>query len=88
MHAMSWPFWRALTLVFSAKETIFKGLFPEVNRYFDFRDVAVVSARPDHGDFDAALLTGLSASLPGGHRVTGHFEYDERLVCTGMVALP
>lgn len=43
--------WR-LSLAFSAKESLFKGLYPLVNQYFDFLDVAI-----SHVDFTRQQLT-------------------------------
>ncbi|HEY2518422.1 MAG TPA: 4'-phosphopantetheinyl transferase superfamily protein [Polyangiaceae bacterium] len=80
-------FARALTLIFSAKEAIFKCLFPEVGRYFDFRDAAVISAN-EPGAFSAELLVPLAPSLPAGWRLDGRFEFDEQGVRTGTMVLP
>jgi 4'-phosphopantetheinyl transferase EntD len=85
--ATSLSFSRSLTLIFSAKESIFKCLFPQVRRYFDFRDAALVSADSTRGHFEATLLVTLTPSLPAGCRFEGRFEYDDRIVRTAMVAL-
>jgi enterobactin synthetase component D len=77
---------RALTLIFSAKETLFKCLFPEVRRYFEFRDAALVSADLVRGSFVATLITTLTPSLRARQRFEGRFEYDERFVRTAMLA--
>ncbi len=42
----AYNFNEALTLVFSAKESLFKALYPSVNRYFDFLDVIVAVFKP------------------------------------------
>ncbi|MDP7591659.1 MAG: 4'-phosphopantetheinyl transferase superfamily protein, partial [Litorilituus sp.] len=39
----AYDFNKALTLVFSAKESLFKALYPSVNRYFDFMDARVTA---------------------------------------------
>ncbi|HEY3590530.1 MAG TPA: enterobactin synthase subunit EntD [Buttiauxella sp.] len=46
----SFPFNYALTLVFSAKESLFKALFRHVGRYFDFSAVSIT-------EIDGQLLT-------------------------------
>jgi len=38
MRAACWPLAVAFTLTFSAKESLFKCLYPDVRRYFDYRD--------------------------------------------------
>jgi enterobactin synthetase component D len=76
----------ALTLIFSAKETLFKCLFPEVKRYFDFRDASLVSVDSGRGDFTMKLLVTLTPFLRAGDHFGGRFEHDSRLVCTGMLA--
>ncbi len=77
-----------LTLVFSAKETVFKCLYPQVRRYFDFRDASVVTLDPACGRFSARLLRSLTPGLPAGHPLDGRFERDEHMVCTAMVLPP
>ena len=84
-EATGFSFGRALTLIFSAKETIFKALYPEVRRYFGFHDAALVAADVARGEFTATLLTTLTPGFVEGARLVGRFEQDERLVCTGMV---
>jgi enterobactin synthetase component D len=84
-RTMGVAFPRALTLIFSAKETVFKCLFPEVRRYFDFRDVRFQSVDPKRGEFAAEILVPLSRSLPAGRVLLGRYEHDEKLVWTAMV---
>jgi enterobactin synthetase component D len=82
-----WSVARALTLIFSAKETLFKCLFHEVQRYFDFRDAAVISIDPGRGELALELLAALSPRLAARTRFTARFDHDDRLVRTGMVEL-
>jgi enterobactin synthetase component D len=70
--------------VFSANETIFKCLYPQVGRYFDFRD-AVVTALDPAGRFSAHLLSALTPALPSGFALEGRFVRDATSVCTAMV---
>lgn len=83
-----WSSAAVLTLVFSAKETVFKCLFPQVGRYFDFRDASVIDLDLARGCFSVRLLRPLTPALPAGHLLEGRFERDERLVCTAMVLPP
>ncbi len=80
-----WSRAEVLTFVFSAKETIFKCLYPEVLRYFDFRDARIVGIETDRGRFAAELLSPLTRSLPIGTRLDGTFARRSDLVFTGMV---
>jgi enterobactin synthetase component D len=83
--ATGWSIASVLTLVFSAKETIFKCLYPEVRRYFDFRDASVLAIEPGPRRFSARLLRSIGPGWPAGALLEGRFERDERLVCTAMV---
>jgi enterobactin synthetase component D len=80
-------FSRALTLTFSAKETVFKCFFPEVRRYFDFRDVALVSADARRNEFTVELLATIGPRLGAGACFEGRFEYDSQLVRTAMTVI-
>ncbi len=84
-RATGWSRAVVLTLVFSAKETIFKCLYPQVRRYFDFRDASVVDIDPVRGVFSARLLCSLAPGLPAGRLLDGRFERRDDLVCTAMV---
>lgn len=55
------------TLIFSAKEAIFKALFPQVGRYFDFLDVSFCAY--DNHCLDFVLNTALSPDLSAGSRI-------------------
>jgi enterobactin synthetase component D len=72
------------SIVFSAKEALFKCLYPEVQRYFDFRD-AVIEALSPSGTFTARLLVELTPHLPPGSRFTGRFALGEGRVYTAIV---
>ncbi len=58
------PFAACLTLAFSAKESLFKALYPTVQRYFDFLDVQV--ARLGDNRITLELLVELTPQLPAG----------------------
>jgi 4'-phosphopantetheinyl transferase EntD len=62
-----------LTRLFSAKEAIFKALYPLCSRYFDFLDVELKWTKSADG-FSGALLTTLSSDLIRGFgfRVVSH----------------
>lgn len=75
---------RLLTTVFSAKESIFKCLFPRVGHYFDFHDVALVEIDDPHQRFTAQLQVAL-AGLARGTLLEGRFVHAAGLVHTAIV---
>ncbi len=68
----SWPY--LVTLVFSAKESLFKALYPAAGRYFDFLDAQLVAIDVEAGKFSVELKVALAPSLPAGFRVHGCFQ--------------
>ncbi|HEY0209112.1 4'-phosphopantetheinyl transferase family protein [Acerihabitans sp.] len=58
------PFTVALTLAFSAKESLFKALYPSVRRYFDFLDARVVRLAGNRITLE--LVVELTPDLPVG----------------------
>jgi enterobactin synthetase component D len=85
LDATGWRAGTAITAVFSAKETIFKALYPEVQRYFDFRDAYVDELDTRAGTFRAHLTTRLTDALQMGHAICGRFALEEKLVWTAVV---
>lgn len=85
-HARAAGFSRleALTLVFSAKESLFKCLHPLVGRMFDYHDVRIVGVDAASGSFYARQVTNLSPRFSVGVILEGRFELDHRRVHTGM----
>jgi enterobactin synthetase component D len=76
---------QALTLVFSAKEAIFKCLYRSVGRVFDYRDVRIT--RVEGRTFSARLARSLSDQFPAQTLLHGRFDIDGRWIHTG-IALP
>ncbi|MCC4621562.1 4'-phosphopantetheinyl transferase superfamily protein [Xanthomonas cassavae CFBP 4642] len=56
-----------LTLVFSAKESLFKASFPAVGRYFDFSAAQLTGVDVAAGCLQLRLGESLCQSLPAGH---------------------
>jgi enterobactin synthetase component D len=73
----------ALTVIFSAKESIFKCLSRRVGRIFDFADVTMVELSMDEGTFVAELRVDLG-ELARGTRLGGRFAVSGDLVHTGI----
>jgi enterobactin synthetase component D len=86
--ATGWSMPLLLTVVFSAKETLFKCLYPQVGHYFDFRDAAVTAIDDTLCRMSVCLLVTLTAELPAGHQLHGRFERNEATVSTAMVLPP
>lgn len=78
-----WPL--TLTLVFSAKETVFKCLHAGVGHVFEFQDVQIVDVDSRTRTFHARLARTLSATLPVDTVLEGRFDIDLPLIHTGMV---
>ncbi len=67
------PFNELLTLTFSAKESLFKALYPQVRCYFDFLDARMVAVDMQRQTFVLALLKALTPNCPAGRRFNGRF---------------
>jgi enterobactin synthetase component D len=73
-----------LTLIFSAKESIFKCLYPRVQQYFDFRDAEVeLDSAP--GKFRFRLLRALNDEYPAGFEGNGIYRRAEGFVHTAVL---
>jgi enterobactin synthetase component D len=73
----------ATTLIASAKESVFKALYPLVLLRFDFEDVELVSWSASA--FAARLERPLAADWPAGAVVTGSFTFAVTHVHTGCL---
>lgn len=76
------PFNQLLTLAFSAKESLFKAVYPQLGRYFDFLEAKLLSYSLDTGDFELQLLRELSGDFPAGRCFTGCFTLNDSDVQT------
>lgn len=74
-----------VTLIFSAKESLFKCLYPLVNRYFGFDDarISLLKNRPDVFLFE--LLADLSNEFQAGYRGRGQFVKQGNFYHTAIV---
>lgn len=72
----------AWTVKFSAKESVYKCLFPFVQRYIDF-DEAEIEAAPD-GSLTARLDPDLERELPGETTLVGRYQVAGGRVLTGF----
>lgn len=67
-------FEQGLTLIFSAKESLFKALYPAVGHYFDFLDVRVSAINVDSRELQLMLLRDLSPSWLKGDTLTVYWR--------------
>jgi enterobactin synthetase component D len=74
----------ALTLVFSAKEALYKCLYPLVGRVFDFLEADVEDV-DTAGHVTMRVLADLSSEWRAGSRVGGRFEIVADRVFTAVV---
>ncbi|MFI0489185.1 MAG: 4'-phosphopantetheinyl transferase [Yersinia sp. (in: enterobacteria)] len=66
-----------LTLVFSAKESLFKAIYPQLGCYFDFLDARFLSYSLTSGRFELQLLRELSDDFSAGRCFTGCFSFND-----------
>ena len=72
-------------LVFSAKETTYKALYPMLKRILEFSDVHIETKVAD-GLFLASLtqIVGSQTDLPANAQLVGRLVMDDELIVTAM----
>jgi len=78
-----------LTFIFSAKESLYKALFPLVNKFFGFDAAAVTDVNIHEKTFEIQLLTHLSDVFKPHQRCkfTGRYERDNTS-CLTVIEIP
>ncbi|MDN3381022.1 MULTISPECIES: 4'-phosphopantetheinyl transferase superfamily protein [unclassified Pseudoalteromonas] len=71
-----------LTLAFSAKESLFKTLYPLVNQYFDFSAAELIDFQYSNNQFTLRLTEQLTPLLNKGMEFTGHLTTYENSLLT------
>lgn len=71
-----------LTLAFSAKESLFKAVYPHVKRYFSFHDARLCHIDPQQHRFSLRLTSTLNPAFPAGRVFSGHYFYDGQSIIT------
>lgn len=66
---------KALSLVFSAKESLFKALYPSVGDYFGFEAVEIVAISVKQKTFELVIVKDLTEKLSVGKKIKGRFDY-------------
>ena len=71
------------TIVFSAKESLFKALYPYVGKYFDFRVAELIEINPNIGKFKIKINQTLNNSnIIKGLEFSGRIEICQSYVLT------
>lgn len=86
---LSLPEHELVSLAFSAKESLYKCLYPEVGRFMDFRAASVVGAgaagNGAAGELTLELAVDWTATLRAGQRFSAVFHKSERHVETAVL---
>lgn len=82
LHTHPIPFSLAFTITFSAKESLFKMLYPTVRHYFDFLSARIVAINIGSNSFTLQLVTNLSPELKAGYCFRGTFYNKENAIVT------
>lgn len=70
------------SLLFSAKESVFKALFPRVNTYFEFTDVELTQVDTQRCEFEITVGEPLSCEYHLERRMRGKFFLSEFTLTT------
>lgn len=82
---VAWNERQLALVVFSAKESLFKCLYPLVGRYFDFLDARVCAIDSPRASLTIELLQSLSSEFRAGFALEGRFEIATADISTGFV---
>jgi 4'-phosphopantetheinyl transferase EntD len=80
------PTW--LTLIFSAKESLFKALYSQVGDYFDFLDVELTHINTQQQCVALSLNRDLGSSLDSGQSFIVYYQIVNSQVLTHMEHIP
>ncbi|EJB6559691.1 4'-phosphopantetheinyl transferase superfamily protein [Salmonella enterica] len=72
----------ALHIVFSAKESLYKALYPQVNDFFGFESSIIIDINAQNQTFTLQLTNTLTPNLPTGYQHTGYYQLDMDKVIT------
>ncbi|XAM73909.1 4'-phosphopantetheinyl transferase superfamily protein (plasmid) [Pantoea stewartii] len=76
------PYDLALLITFSAKESLYKALWPEVNAFFDFSAAAIINIDINTQKFHLRLTTSLTNKFQSGTVFSGNYCLFEENVIT------
>ncbi|HCN03947.1 4'-phosphopantetheinyl transferase superfamily protein (plasmid) [Pantoea sp. JZ29] len=72
----------ALLLIFSVKESLFKALYPEVGRFFNFDAAKVCRIDTSNKKITLELTQNLSRNRITGSRIEGYYSISDGRVIT------
>jgi len=72
----------ALLITFSAKESLYKALYPKVHKFFGFDAATICYLNVDHQRFCLQLTQALSPTLPMGYSMYGYYIFHGENVIT------
>ncbi|HHR9069096.1 TPA: 4'-phosphopantetheinyl transferase family protein [Salmonella enterica subsp. enterica serovar Bovismorbificans] len=72
----------ALHIVFSAKESLYKALYPQVRKIFGFESAIITDINTYNQTFSIQLTHALTPSLPAGSQRIGYYQLDKYKVVT------
>lgn len=75
---------QGVTLIFSAKESIYKCLNPLVGAYFDFQDAAITDLDLNQGTFSFKLLKTIGGGFSSDFSHSGLFKISAGRIFTGV----
>ncbi|MGE3540284.1 MAG: 4'-phosphopantetheinyl transferase [Candidatus Tectimicrobiota bacterium] len=81
----AWPPEALLSLIFSAKESLFKGLYPRVQTYFGFHAARVTAVDFARQTFIIQLVDDLHPAWRTGASWEGRFGRQDRFLMTAIV---
>ena len=84
LHSLAYLHVIVATIIFSAKESLFKALYPEVGHHFNFYAAKVIIIDPHYEVFEIELLQELSVSLPKGKHFKGIYKVHEDYIFTAI----
>ncbi|MBJ7224160.1 MULTISPECIES: 4'-phosphopantetheinyl transferase family protein [unclassified Brenneria] len=76
------PFERLLTIVFSAKESLFKALYPMLKNYFYFLDTQIIEIDMKKNTFKLELLKNMHAGFCNNRMFEGVFRVRNNEIMT------
>ncbi|MEH0875647.1 4'-phosphopantetheinyl transferase superfamily protein [Pectobacterium cacticida] len=72
----------ALHITFSAKESFYKALYPQVRKIFGFESAIITNICTRNQTFSIQLTHALTPALPAGFQCTGYYQLDKDKVVT------
>jgi len=75
----------AFTIIFSAKESLFKALYASVGDYFDFLDAEITEICNDKNSFSIILLKNLTPELIIETKFVGYFIIENGSILTALI---